>query len=213
MRSKYRDSGRRQSFAVMSPSLKSSSCCSTGSGARVANTSPGNSNSGSRLTWATAAAVARFVAPGPMEVVHAIMRRRYDALAKATAAWPIACSLWARSVGRTSRAAYSASPSAATLPCPNMAQTPANTRRRSPSTSVHCAAMARTRACATVSRLAVNWRSFPADRTPGGEPTHDRTHRRDRQCASELLHHRTIVPRECYAAHHASAAARSRVVG
>src|SRR5436853_43892 len=150
MRSKYRDSGRRQSFAVMSPSLKSSSCCSTGSGARVANTSPGKSSTGSRLTWATAAAVARFVAPGPMEVVHAIMRRRYEALAKATAAWPIACSLWARSVGRTSRAAYSASPSAATLPCPNMAQTPANTRRCSPSTSVHCAAMARTRACATV---------------------------------------------------------------
>jgi len=39
-----------------------------------------------------------------------------------------------------------ASPSAATLPCPNRAQTPANNLRRSPSTSVHCAAMARTRA-------------------------------------------------------------------
>ncbi len=32
----------------------------------------------------------------------------------------------------TSRAAYSASPRAATLPCPKIAQTPANTRRRSP---------------------------------------------------------------------------------
>ena len=55
-------------------------------------------------------------------------------------------------MGSTSRAPYSASPSAATLPCPNIAQTPANTRRRSPPISVHCAAMARTRACATVSR-------------------------------------------------------------
>jgi hypothetical protein len=33
------------------------------------------------------------VAPGPMEVVQAIMRRRPEALAKAIAAWAMACSL------------------------------------------------------------------------------------------------------------------------
>ena len=39
------------------------------------------------------------VAPGPMEVVQAIMRRRREALAKAMAACAMACSLWARKVG------------------------------------------------------------------------------------------------------------------
>ena len=39
------------------------------------------------------------VAPGPIEVVQAIMRRRREALAKAIAACAIACSLWAR-IGR-----------------------------------------------------------------------------------------------------------------
>jgi hypothetical protein len=37
-----------------------------------------------------------FVAPGPIEVVQAIMRRRRLALAKAIAACAIACSLWDR---------------------------------------------------------------------------------------------------------------------
>ena len=39
------------------------------------------------------------VAPGPMEVVQAIMRRRREAFAKAMAACAMACSLWARKVG------------------------------------------------------------------------------------------------------------------
>ena len=39
------------------------------------------------------------VAPGPMEVVQAIIRRRREALAKAMAACAIACSLW-RAEGR-----------------------------------------------------------------------------------------------------------------
>ena len=38
-----------------------------------------------RLTWATAAAVTMLVAPGPIEVVTAIMRRRRIALAYAIA--------------------------------------------------------------------------------------------------------------------------------
>ena len=49
-----------------------------------------------RLTCATAAAVTMLVAPGPIELVHAIMRLRREALAKAIAACAIACSLWAR---------------------------------------------------------------------------------------------------------------------
>jgi hypothetical protein len=48
------------------------------------------------LTAAIAAAVTILVAPGPIEVVQAIIRRRREALAKAIAAWAIACSLWAR---------------------------------------------------------------------------------------------------------------------
>jgi hypothetical protein len=52
-----------------------------GSGAREANTSPGRNSTGSRLTCASAAAVTRFVAPGPIDVVHAIMRRRKCAFA------------------------------------------------------------------------------------------------------------------------------------
>ena len=45
---------------------------------------------------ATAAAVTMFVAPGPIELVTAIIRRRKLALAKAIAACAIACSLCAR---------------------------------------------------------------------------------------------------------------------
>ena len=81
MRSKYRDTGRRQSLAVTVPLAKSSTCCSTGSGARETKTSPGRSSTGSRLTCASAAAVTRLVAPGPIDVVHAIIRRRKCALA------------------------------------------------------------------------------------------------------------------------------------
>ena len=53
---------------------------------RLAKTSPGRSRTGRRLTCATAAAVTMFVAPGPIEVVQAIMRRRACALANAMAA-------------------------------------------------------------------------------------------------------------------------------
>jgi hypothetical protein len=106
----------------------------------LAKTSPGSSSTGRRLTWATAAAVTMFVAPGPIDVVHAIMRRRREALAKAIAACAMACSLWARNVGKASRADHSASPKPATLPWPKMAHTPANRERLSPSMSVRCAA-------------------------------------------------------------------------
>ena len=60
---------------------------------RLAKTSPGRSRTGRRFTWATAAAVTMFVAPGPIDVVQAIMRRRACALANAMAACAIACSL------------------------------------------------------------------------------------------------------------------------
>jgi hypothetical protein len=83
-------------LAEIVPSTKLSTCCSTGSGARLANTSPGNSSSGSRLTCASAAAVTMLVAPGPIEEVAAIMRRRKLALAKAIAACAMPCSLCAR---------------------------------------------------------------------------------------------------------------------
>jgi hypothetical protein len=47
---------------------------------RLAKTSPGSSSTGRRLTWASAAAVTRLVAPGPIEVVAAMKRRRMFAL-------------------------------------------------------------------------------------------------------------------------------------
>jgi hypothetical protein len=81
MRSNQRVTGRNASFTLTSPAAKSSSCCSTGSGAREANTSPGSSSTGRRFTCASAAAVTRLVAPGPMEVVTAMMRRRKCAFA------------------------------------------------------------------------------------------------------------------------------------
>ena len=81
MRSKKRDTGRKQSFAVTVASPKHSTCCNTGSGRRSANTSPGRNNTGSRFTCATAAAVTMLVAPGPTELVQAIIRRRAWVLA------------------------------------------------------------------------------------------------------------------------------------
>ena len=83
-------------MALIVPSPKFSTCCSTGSGRRLANTSPGISSTGRRLTCATAAAVTMLVAPGPIELVQTIIRRRREALAKAIAASAIACSLCAR---------------------------------------------------------------------------------------------------------------------
>jgi hypothetical protein len=76
----------------------------------------GQQQNGQAIGVATAAAVTMFVAPGPIELVQAIMRRRPLALAKATAANAIACSLCARNVGKRSLASYSASPNPATLP-------------------------------------------------------------------------------------------------
>jgi hypothetical protein len=71
IRSKQRDTGRRQSLTETSRLRGSSSSCSTGLAGRVANTSPGSSSTGSRLTVASAAPVTMFVAPGPIEEVQA----------------------------------------------------------------------------------------------------------------------------------------------
>ncbi len=81
MRSQKRDTGRKQSLAETVGSPKCSTCCSTGSGLRSAKMSPGRNSTGRRLTWATAAAVTMLVAPGPMDVVQAIIRRRRQVLA------------------------------------------------------------------------------------------------------------------------------------
>ena len=76
MRSQYFETACSVSFTVTSPRDGTSSCCSTGSEARDANTSPGRSSTGSRFTVASAAPVTRFVAPGPMDVVQAKVDRR-----------------------------------------------------------------------------------------------------------------------------------------
>src|SRR5687768_2151654 len=115
--------------------------------------SPGRKSTGRRLTCATAAAVTKLLAPGPIEVVHAIMRRRAWALAKAIAACAIACSLCARNVGSLRRAACSAGPSPATLPWPKIAHTPAKSGL--PSSS--CAAKKLTTASAIVIRTTATW--------------------------------------------------------
>ena len=81
MRSKYRLTGRKQSLALTVPSEKSSTCCSTGSGIRLAKTSPGRNSTGRRFTCASAAAVTMLVAPGPMDEVTAMARLRLWALA------------------------------------------------------------------------------------------------------------------------------------
>ena len=96
MRSKYRVTGRKVSLALQSPCAKLSICCNTGSGAREANVSPGNKSTGNRFTCATAAAVTKFVAPGPILVLTAMMRWRNCALLYAIAAKAMPCSLCAR---------------------------------------------------------------------------------------------------------------------
>ena len=55
----------------------SSSCCRTVPDARVAKTSPGSSSTGRRLIVASAAPVTMFVAPGPIEDVHASVCSRF----------------------------------------------------------------------------------------------------------------------------------------
>jgi hypothetical protein len=84
--------GLKASFTVTDGSPNGSTCCNTGSGMRLANVSPESSSTGSRLAWATAAAVTMFVAPGPIELVATMIWRRRLALAKATAASAIPCS-------------------------------------------------------------------------------------------------------------------------
>jgi hypothetical protein len=93
MRSQYRETGQKQSFTDTSWPWLDSSCCKTGAGARLAKMSPGNSSTGSRLMVAPAAPVIRLVAPGPIDVVHASVRKRFDIFANAAAVWTIACSL------------------------------------------------------------------------------------------------------------------------
>ena len=81
------------SFTETSPRDGTSSCWRTGSGRRDANTSPGRRSTGSRLIVASAAPVTMFVAPGPIEDVHANVARRSRIRAYALAMWTIACSL------------------------------------------------------------------------------------------------------------------------
>ena len=92
IRSKYTETGRKQSFTETSADRGSSSSWSTGLAGRVAKTSPGSSSTGSRLTVARAAPVTMFVAPGPMEEVQANACRRCEARAYPAAACTIACS-------------------------------------------------------------------------------------------------------------------------
>jgi hypothetical protein len=81
MRSKYRETGRNASFTDTVGSSKCSTCCSTGSGPREVNVSPGSSSTGSRFACARPAAVTMLRAPGPIEDVAAITWRRSVALA------------------------------------------------------------------------------------------------------------------------------------
>ena len=64
-RSKYCDTGRKQSLTVTSPAYGSSSSCSNGDAPRSAKVSAGSSSTGSRLIVASAAPVTMLVAPGP----------------------------------------------------------------------------------------------------------------------------------------------------
>ena len=80
---------------------------------------------------------------------------------KTMAACAIACSLWARKVGSMSRTPDKASPRPATLPWPKIAQTPPNSGTVSPSSEVRCAAIARTSACAAVSRIVADVIAVP----------------------------------------------------
>ncbi len=75
-RSKNFERGRKASLTVMSYAYGCSSCCSTGSAARVAKVSDGSNSTGSRLVVASAAPVSRFEDPGPIEVLIANVWRR-----------------------------------------------------------------------------------------------------------------------------------------
>ena len=71
---------------------------------RLWNVSPASSSTGSRLAWATPAAVTMLSAPGPIDDVATMIWRRRVALAKPTAASAIPCSFWPRHVGSASPA-------------------------------------------------------------------------------------------------------------
>ena len=75
-RSKYRDTGRKQSLTVTSPESGSSSSWSSGDAARSAKVSAGSSSTGRRLIVARAAPVTMLVAPGPTLVDTAQVWRR-----------------------------------------------------------------------------------------------------------------------------------------
>ena len=96
MRSQNFDTGLKQSFTDTSSDDDDSSCCSTGADRRVAKMSPGSSSTGTRLIVAPAAAVTMFVAPGPIDEVHANVCSRLCIFANAAAVWTIACSLRGR---------------------------------------------------------------------------------------------------------------------
>ena len=81
IRSQYRTTARKASLTVVPGAPKCSTCWRTGSGIRWSKVSPASSSSGSRLAMATAAAVTMLVAPGPMELVATMIRRRREALA------------------------------------------------------------------------------------------------------------------------------------
>jgi hypothetical protein len=74
----------------------SSSSCSTGLLARVANESLGSSSTGIRLMVASAAPVTMLVEPGPIEAVQARVWSRLRIRANATEACTMPCSLRAR---------------------------------------------------------------------------------------------------------------------
>ena len=77
IRSKNRETGRNASFTVTSGPSEYSSCWSTGSGLRLANTSEGSSSTGMRSIVARAAPVSMLVEPGPIEAVTAKVWSRF----------------------------------------------------------------------------------------------------------------------------------------
>jgi hypothetical protein len=93
IRSKKRDTGRKASFTDTVASCGTSSCCSTGCGRRDAKVSLGSSSTGRRFTVASAAPVTMFVAPGPIDVVHAQVESRLRWRAYPAAMWTMPCSL------------------------------------------------------------------------------------------------------------------------
>jgi hypothetical protein len=80
-RSQKRETGLKQSLTETSGERGSSSSWSTGEATRVAKMSPGSSSTGTRLIVASAAPVTMFVAPGPIDVVHASVESRLRARA------------------------------------------------------------------------------------------------------------------------------------